>query len=135
MKRVAITLCRGDDVSAWQTDTPGLAAWKHTDLEGFDYTRFPKDKMPWCLIHVPSGRTVAQAYKRDDIVALAARLDGIGNWAMPVPELDMADRAVKQIIEWKRDMHRTRAVSAADKGATASARSASKRPETKGVAA
>lgn len=117
MKKIKLTLQRGDVVSAWQTDTPGLAAWNHTDIGQIEWTEgkkafdvglwqrawvlcgaaaslvnpnmlnHPPLKRAWQLIHAPSGLIVCSASKREDCVRYADMLDGITDWDVPRAEI------------------------------------------------
>lgn len=91
MKKVTITIARTDEaggpfeVSGYQTDTPGLAAWNRPNLaytwkstDGEEHSK--RIHQTWALIHQPTGKHVAAARLRSEIEVIAAALAPVTDW-------------------------------------------------------
>jgi hypothetical protein len=95
VKRAQITLNNGERVEGYLSSTPGLAVW-HSPHSG-----------KWCVIHMVSGRYVAQLRTRLQAERLAELLRGVGSWQRTAHDItaDMftRERATQEI---RRAKHR-----------------------------
>lgn len=81
-----------EEVKAWETETPGLVAWKHGDM--------------WELIHEPSGNFVEFAGKREDINGMAVALKDVTDWTQSrdiVATKDVLERTGMAIRQYWRE--------------------------------
>lgn len=81
----------------WQTFTPGLVCYNRDPAYK---PQWPAHKMPWALVHEPSGLYVCDLYKMEECFELAAILGVDEDWTVtPLPGgLELAAARVRAYL-------------------------------------